>query len=139
MKLENYMTGDLEHANLNVANLAATVKFLMTALPHFKIRGSGTSRDGTKWLHIGTDSTYLALNEANADSAATKFETFNHLGFVVENVEEIRSRMLNSGYKEGYKVDPHPYRKRLYILDHDGLEWEFIEYLSEIPKERNEY
>ena len=133
------MTGELEHANLNVDDLDACAKCLTTALPHFKIRGGVTSGDGAKWIHIGTDSTYLTLNEVKVDDDSTKFETLNHLGFIVENVDEIRSRMLDSGYEEGFKADPHPYRKRLYMLDRDGREWEFVEYLSEDPKERNSY
>jgi hypothetical protein len=133
------MTVELEHANLNVPDLDASVNFLLTALPQFKIRGGVTTGDGPKWLHIGTDSTYLTLNAVNVDSDSSKIATLNHLGFVVENVDEIRSRMLGCGYKEGSKVDPHPYRKRLYLLDHDGMEWEFVEYLSADPKERNSY
>jgi hypothetical protein len=33
----------------------------------------------------------------------------------------------------------HPHRLRAYFYDEDGIEWEFIEYLSNNPSERNDY
>jgi len=38
----------------------------MTALPDFKVRGGKTSGED-RWLHIGTDLTYLALSESMAN------------------------------------------------------------------------
>jgi len=34
---------------------------------------------------------------------------------------------------------PHPHRKRVYFLDNDGGEWEFVQYLSDEPGQRNDY
>jgi hypothetical protein len=33
----------------------------------------------------------------------------------------------------------HPYRKRVYFYDPEGNDWEFIQYLSQDPAERNDY
>tara|TARA_B100000287_G_scaffold98685_1_gene90747 strand:+ start:580 stop:744 length:165 start_codon:yes stop_codon:yes gene_type:complete len=33
----------------------------------------------------------------------------------------------------------HPHRHRYYFFDHDANEYEFVQYLSEDPSERNEY
>lgn len=131
--------GELEHANLWVANLDETAKFLTTALPHFRVRGGGES-GGNRWLHVGTATTYLALNEAPAPlRSKDDRRRLNHLGFVVDDVAAIHKRLLQAGYREGFKAGPHPYRKRLYFLDSEDLEWEFVEYLSDDPKERNDY
>jgi len=35
--------------------------------------------------------------------------------------------------------EPHPYRKRVYFSDRTGFEWEFVQYFSDEPKERNDY
>ena len=35
-----------------------------------------------------------------------------------------RERLLTAGYKEGYKVDPHPYRKLICFIAADASEWE---------------
>lgn len=54
----------LEHVNLTVRDIDRTVRFLQTALPDWRVRGEGTMDwFGTpiRWLHIGTDDHYLAL------------------------------------------------------------------------------
>ena len=33
----------------------------------------------------------------------------------------------------------HPFRKRVYFNDAEGNDWEFVEYLSQDPLERNDY
>ena len=58
----------LEHANICVSDIEAMIKFLKAAFPDFRIRGEGKSKDGKRWLHIGTDDTYIALQEAKADA-----------------------------------------------------------------------
>ncbi|MDP7280966.1 MAG: hypothetical protein QGG39_13925 [Candidatus Poribacteria bacterium] len=60
------MINQMEHANIRVKNIDQTVEFLMTALPDFKVRGGKTSGED-RWLHIGTDLTYLALSEPMAN------------------------------------------------------------------------
>jgi hypothetical protein len=62
----------LEHANLCVRDIEAMVRFLKTAFPEFRARGEGKSRDGTRWVHIGTNDTYLALGQAKADYIAAQ-------------------------------------------------------------------
>jgi len=132
----------LEHANLTVSNLDETVAFLQTALPGFRVRGGGQS-NGRKWLHIGTDATYLALNEsAGGKKQAGERYThngLNHLGFVVGDVKAVAERLLAKGYKRSYPTTRQQYRIRDYFLDHAGNEYEFVQYLSDKPQERNDY
>ncbi|MEE9176499.1 MAG: VOC family protein, partial [Thermodesulfobacteriota bacterium] len=33
----------------------------------------------------------------------------------------------------------HPFRKTIYFIDPEGYQFEFIQYLSEIPSEKNMY
>lgn len=136
----------LEHANITVADINKTIEFLTTAFPHFKVRGGGESEtDGVvrKWLHIGTDETYVALEEVSSKDEGTrrpyKDVGINHIGFVVEDVEPIVKRLKDADYKESITVEPHPFRKRVYFYDKDGIEYEFIEYLSDDFAERNDY
>ena len=139
------MDCQLEHANLTVLSLEETVAFLTTAFPHFRVRGGGQSDHGTwkkKWLHVGMDRIYIALEEttlvAKTDRQPQRETGINHVGFVVPDVEEIRRKMAAAGY-EGAMADPHPHRKRLYVQDPNGVTWEFVEYLSDDPAERNDY
>ena len=130
------MTMILEHANLMVSSIDDAVRFLKTAFPEFHIRGSGIFK-GRPWTHVGTDDTYIALNESDPGNATGV--PLNHLGYVVDDVEALADRLLEAGYKEGIISPPHPYRKRRYFHDADGLEWEFVEYLSDDPAQRNDY
>ena len=51
----------LEHANLQVRDLDATIRFLQTAFPDFRVRGEGPTLQGARWVHVGRDDVYLAL------------------------------------------------------------------------------
>ncbi|MFQ6130453.1 MAG: VOC family protein [Armatimonadota bacterium] len=135
----------LEHANITVLDIDRAVEFLTTAFPHFRVRGGGQSDHGTwrrKWLHVGTDSTYVALEQttiaAKAERRPERETGINHAGFEVDDVADILRKMEAAGYK-GTMAEPHPFRKRLYVTDADGITWEFVEYLSDDPAERNDY
>jgi len=54
------MSVKLEHANLCVRDIEAMIHFLQTALPEFRVQGEGISNDWTRWVHVGTDDTYIA-------------------------------------------------------------------------------
>ena len=58
----------LEHANVCVRDIETMIRFLQTAFPESRVRGEGKSNDGTRWVHVGGDDTYIALGEAKADS-----------------------------------------------------------------------
>lgn len=131
----------LEHANITVNDLKEAIKFFQTAFPHFKIRGGGN--DTREWVHLGDDNTYLALNQAllnelKPDKNYDKIGV-NHLGFVVKNVEEIANNLLKNGYKRDYPKQEEQFRIRDYFADADGNQYEFVQYLSDKPEEKNSY
>ena len=88
------MTIRMEHANLHVRNFDDAVRFLQTAFPDFKVR-SESVRDGLRWMHIGTDDTYIALNETSSGDSGIK-EPYdgkpgvNHLGYEVADVDALQ-------------------------------------------------
>jgi len=131
----------LEHANITVNDLREAIKFFTTAFPHFKIRGQGN--DLREWVHLGDETTYIALNQAtSAEQQVVKNYDgagINHIGFVVPNVEEIAHNLLQEGYKRDYPKAIEKYRIRDYFADHDGNQYEFVQYLSELPEEKNKY
>ena len=126
----------LEHANLMVRSIGEAIRFLTTAFPEFRVRGAGVA-NGRHWTHVGTDDTYIALNETS--ESTTPGGVLNHLGYVVEDVDALADRMKAAGYREGSIAPPHPHRKRRYFYDADDIEWEFVEYLSNDPTLRNDY
>lgn len=133
----------LEHANLCVRNIDGMIRFLQTAFPEFRVRGEGISNDGTRWVHVGTDETYIALGQSRlpADNW-TPYQGLpgvNHLAYEVDDVEGLRNRMTSAGYIDSTPPNAHPHRKRLYFYDPEGNDWEFVQYLSMDPAQRNDY
>ncbi len=134
----------LEHANICVKDIDVMIGFLKTAFPDFRVRGEGTGKDGGRWLHVGTDDTYIALQQANKDAVSdwtpnSGKQRVNHLAYEVDDIDSLRNRLLSKGFEESAVVDSHPHRKRAYFNDSEGNNWEFIQYFSEIPAERNDY
>jgi catechol 2,3-dioxygenase-like lactoylglutathione lyase family enzyme len=118
------------------------VAFLETALPEWKVRHRGIGMHGP-WLHVGSDESYLALEEAsqNERGPRTRYADpgVNHIGVVVSDAEGVARRLREAGYRESIQSPPHPWRNRVYFFDRDDNEWEFVEYFSENPAERNDY
>ncbi|SRR6266567_5041423 len=134
------MTVRLEHASLSVRDIDAMIRFLRAAFPEFRIRRDATEANGLRWVHLGTDDTYIALNQAKVQRGTThKGTPLNHLAYEVDDVERLRSRLRAAGYQENTLANAHPYRKRLYFYDPEGNEWEFVQYLSDDPAKRNDY
>ncbi len=131
----------LEHANITVNDLQEAIRFFQSAFPHFKVRGSGDAM--RTWIHLGDDDTYIAINQAKqsdlkVDKNYDKIG-INHLGFVVQNVESIANNLLSCGYKRDYPKAVEQFRIRDYFADADGNQYEFIQYLSDKPEEKNSY
>lgn len=135
------MAARLEHANINVGKIDQAVRFVTTAFPEFRVRGRGEV-DGRPWVHVGSESSYLALNEFEGDERPLREfgrEPLNHLGFVVDDAEALAARLTAAGFREGFVAPRHRYRIRKYFLDADGMEWEFVQYLTDDPELQNEY
>ena len=133
----------MEHANLSVRDVEETIRFLKAAFPDSEIRHEGLN-DGRRWVHIGTDDTYLALNEATGESGErwvpySGKPGVNHLGFEVDDAEALRKRLLAAGFRDSTYPNNHPHRNRVYFYDADGNDWEFVEYSSALAEERNDY
>ena len=134
----------IEHANITVPDTDAAIAFLTTAFPEFKVRGRGvaeTDAGPKKWLHLGTDSTYIAIEQCatpnDSDRRPYRDNGVNHIAFVVDDIDGLIERLSSAGYRNGIAVDPHPHRKRAYFHDTGGIEYEFVEYTSDDPAERN--
>jgi catechol 2,3-dioxygenase-like lactoylglutathione lyase family enzyme len=141
------MTARLEHANLTVPDIDAAIAFLQAVEPSFQVRHDETPAGKHRWVHVGSDEFYIALEEPHRDSASFSPPPkqtyhdfgFNHLAWVVDDFEAVVARLEAAGYRRGMEVEPHLYRKRAYFFDSAGFEWEIVEYLSEDPAERNAY
>mgnify|MGYP002631152414 CR=1 FL=1 len=136
------MNSYVEHANITVNNLTNTIAFLRTAMPDFKVRGEGRD-EHYGWCHLGTDTSYIALQEVVIDKPVDRVPYrqlgVNHIGFVVDDVTLVAEKLKAAGFEEVSFDESHPSRKRAYFFDTDGIEWEFIEYLTDAMDSRNDY
>ena len=92
-------------------------------------------------MHVGTESSYLALVEAEGGSAPPPYTGrpgLNHLGFEVADAAALRARLLAAGYRESTVPNAHPYRTRVYFRDAEGNDWEFVEYHAADLARRND-
>ncbi len=134
----------LEHANITINNLNDGIQFFQTAFPDFKVRGGG-EMNGRKWIHLGNEHTYLALNSSEEQKEIGAHEKdyikngYNHIGFVVTDIESLSERMLSAGYERSYPKQVEKYRTRDYFFDADHNEYEFVQYNSDNIEERNSF
>ena len=63
-------------------------------------------------MHVGTDDTYIALNEARAPAAGER-EPYdgqpgiNHLGYEVDDVDALRARLAKAGFRDSTYPNNH--------------------------------
>ena len=140
------MKSKVEHMNITVGNIDATVDFLKTAMPDFEVRGEGDSENNNlpyHWVHIGTPETYIALqgHTGSNNAVAERYSDVggNHIGFVVDDLDVVIERLNKKGFIPTQDNQDHPHRRRIYVETKDGLEWEFIEYKGDSLEENNDY
>ena len=135
----------LEHSNLVVNALEPTLDFILTAFPEWQVRGRGKMpwKSGLRdWLHVGDDNYYITLND-NGNHVSRDLQSDDcglaHLGFEVDDIESLIMRLTNAGYLIDVVGRTHPFRRTVYFVDPSGIQFEFIQYLSRKPSERNMY
>ncbi|GHF89224.1 glyoxalase [Thalassotalea marina] len=135
----------LEHLNLVVRDISETLAFYQAAFPHWKVRGGeaatwyGVARN---WVHFGDDYNYLTFNDQgqgeNRDLTSNTLG-LSHFAFVTSDIESLIERLKLAGFPPDKIGAENKYRKNVYYIDPNGYEIEFVEYLTDIPSQRNQY
>ena len=60
-----------------------------------------------------------------------------HFVFVTHNLDALMARLAEAGFEPDKRGADEPHRRNIYYLDPAGFEVEFVEYLSDVPAERN--
>ena len=135
----------IEHLNLVVRDVEASIRFYGAAFPHWRVRGSGDQiwyGKPRKWLHFGDDQNYLTFNDdgegSNRDLSGHQ-TGLAHFAFAVDSLVALEQRLLAAGFKRAKDGADDPFRSNVYFLDPNGFEVEFVEYHSDLPEERNRY
>jgi len=133
----------LEHLNMVVTDIDAMVKFYGAAFPHWSVRLRGEGEwygRQRRWLHFGDDNNYLTFND-DGDEPIRQLGGHQvgvaHFGYVIDNMDALVERMTAAGYKMSHTGREEPFRKNTYYIDPAGFEVEFVQYLSDLPEERN--
>lgn len=123
----------IEHVNITVKSPMATAEKLM-ALFGWEIRWQGDAINGGLSVHVGGVDTYVALyNQGGSEEIVARGDThtqlagLNHLGVVVDDLDETERRVKAAGFTTYSHGDYEPGR-RFYFDDNEGLEIEVVSY-----------
>ena len=133
----------LEHVNLVVTDIEAELKFYRAAFPHWRVRDQGQGEWYGKprtWLHFGDDYQYLVFSD-HGEGENRNLEGHSvglaHFAYVTNNLDALIQRLADAGFSVAKDGAEEPWRKNIYFIDPAGFEVEFVEYLSDLPAERN--
>lgn len=133
----------LEHLNLVVSDINKSLEFYNVMFPNWRIRSQGKAQwygIERNWVHFGDDYNYLTFNDKgvgkNRDLTGHQIG-LAHFAYRTENLNALVTRMTDAGYAPHNVGTDNPFRKNAYFIDHDGYEIEFVEYLSDLPEQRN--
>lgn len=120
----------IEHVNITVSDPDESAALFMK-LFDWQIRWRGPAQNGGHSIHVGNHEFYFAVY-ATADSNVTahqfkKGEPLNHIGLVVDDLDEVERRVLAEGYDTFNHADYEPGR-RFYFFDRNGIEFEIVSY-----------
>lgn len=120
----------IEHVNITVRDPERSAT-LMHDLFGWDIRWQGPSLNGGHTIHVGDDQFYLALYTSQGaetpDDAFRKGRPLNHVGIVVDDLDDAERRVVAAGLEPFNHGDYDPGR-RFYFFDFDGTEFELVSY-----------
>ena len=122
----------LEHTNFTVSDPKKTAAWICD-LFDWHIRWEGEALNGGYTVHVGNDNQYLAIYAPANPSRPPKDDNYatigglNHLAFVVEDIEATEAAVKEAGFMPEKHADYEP-GKRFYFEDHDGIEYEIVQY-----------
>ena len=121
----------IEHVNITVSDPQKTAHTLCQ-IYDWHIRWSGPSQLGGNTVHVGTEGDYLAVytpeRDLDGDGRTGKLKGgLNHVGIVVDNLDQIEARVIAQGFQPFNHEDYEPGR-RFYYYDADGIEFEVVSY-----------
>lgn len=119
--------GRIEHVNLTVTDVDRSAA-LFERLLGWRQRWRGEAMNGGETIHVGEDSTYLALYSDRVDHAGQeKGRPLNHVGLLVDDLAAAERTVRDHGLVPFGHGDYAPGR-RFYFFDWDGIEFEVVSY-----------
>jgi len=125
------MTARLEHANYTVADPHKTAQWMCDVFG-WHIRWSGDAIQNGHTVHVGDDTSYVALytpgapHQASDDNYAT-IGGLNHIAVVTDDIAAMEDKVKAAGFTPKNHADYEP-GLRFYFHDADGIEYEVVSY-----------
>ncbi|MCL1077815.1 VOC family protein [Parashewanella spongiae] len=135
----------LEHINLVIKDIPRALEFYQAAFPHWQVRGGGKSEWYGKprnWIHFGDDYNYISFSDhGKRENRDLKGDQVGlaHFAYRVDNISALITRLESAGFEIAINGAQDSTQKSVYFIDPDGFEVEFVQYLTDIPSERNKY
>jgi predicted enzyme related to lactoylglutathione lyase len=127
------MTAHLEHLNLTASDPVALAD-LLCRLFDWHIRWQGNAIHDGHTVHVGGENNYIAIYGGRPNGKLTEpsdsYSTrtgLNHIGIVVENLDDTESRVKLAGFIPHSHSDYEPGR-RFYFEGPEDLEIEVVSY-----------
>lgn len=125
----------LEHVNVTVADPDALAETLCR-LFDWKVRWSGAAIGNGRSVHVGDGSSYVALYTAGKtepfkQDSYGRHGGLNHIGVVVDDLDETEERAKRLGFTPTNHADYEPGR-RFYFHEANGIEIEVVCY-AKVP------
>ena len=119
--------GRIEHVNLTVTDIQRSAA-LFEKLLGWRQRWRGPSKNGGETVHVGEQTTYLALYTDRGDHAGQrKGRPMNHVGLLVDDLDRAE-RIVREHALEPWGHDDYEPGRRFYFFDWDGIEFEVVSY-----------
>jgi len=119
--------GQIEHVNLTVTDPERSAALFRTLLGWHE-RWHGPSQMGGETIHVGSETTYLALyTKEGVTGGFRKGAPMNHVGLLVHDLDAAEEVVKAAGLEPWGHDDYEPGR-RFYFFDWDGIEFEVVSY-----------
>ncbi len=125
------MAAQLEHANITVEDPKKIAQELV-GLFDWSIRWEGTALDNGYSVHVGNETSYLAVYSPASDLTErahryTRIGALNHIGVVVDDIAATEARVREMGYDPHSHADYEP-GQRFYFEGPGEVEYEVVSY-----------
>lgn len=121
-------TARLEHVNIASTD-PDRLADLIARLTGWTRRWEGPAMAGGRTIHLGDEAAYLAIwSNPRVEGGFAKGAPLNHIGIAVADLAAAERVVTEAGLVPFNQGQYEPGPRSFYVLDWDGIEFEFVSY-----------